>query len=164
VAVFVAELRTVDNSVDKLRFDLNPNSLRRTRHPQYADVNAALADWTGNYPTNAPSPLEWLRNPPEEISVECLFHRDKGSVDDALEKLDKFMAKGRNGRPPDLIFSWGKRYDRSGTRTAAFARRKCGSRCAPFALARRGGSPWLNRSTHASGRRNSSTRTSAAAA
>lgn len=112
MAVFVAELRTVDNSVDKLRFDLNPNSLRRTRHPQYADVNAALADWTGNYPTNAPSPLEWLRNPPEEISVECLFHRDKGSVDDALEKLDKFMAKGRNGRPPDLIFSWGKRYDR----------------------------------------------------
>ena len=89
MAVFVAELRTVDNSVDKLRFDLNPNSLRRTRHPQYADVNAALADWTGNYPTNAPSPLEWLRNPPEEISVECLFHRDKGSVDDALEKLVK---------------------------------------------------------------------------
>ena len=112
MAAFKASLRPVDGSVEQLMFDLNPATLHRTRHPMYGDVNAALADWTGNYPTSAPAPIEWLRNPPEEISADCMFHKDKGTVDDALEKLDKFMAKGRNGQPPDLIFSWGKRYDR----------------------------------------------------
>jgi hypothetical protein len=119
------ELYPADNKADGLIFQYNPEKISRQRQPQYSEVGAAAADYWTKY--NGPSPLQWVRNPPEVISFELLFSEsgDK-DVEAAIEKVRKMMSpSGSNPRgqvpgPPDLIFSYGNRSDRVRITSASF--------------------------------------------
>lgn len=107
-------------------FVLNPTEITRERVPQYAQVQTSLADYTSIYPSTAPAPIEWVRNPPERISFDLLLVtgrdlRAQGiivpfpseDVEYELNRLDRMMAKDtRSRQPPDLMFRFGNRVDR----------------------------------------------------
>lgn len=99
-----------------VKFQLNPESISRRRAPQYAEIGAAAADYWSDY--SGPSPLQWVRNPPEMISFELLFFATgDDNVEHYLSALRKMMSKsptsprGQSPGPSDLIFSYGKRSD-----------------------------------------------------
>ncbi len=111
------ELYPVGNRSDGVIFSLNPEKISRRRQPQYAEVGAAAADYWSNY--NGPSPLQWVRNPPEMISFELLFTASgNDDVEEPLAKLRKMLSKasssprGNVPGPSDLIFSYGRHSDR----------------------------------------------------
>lgn len=102
---------------DTVTFDLNPEKITRRRQPQYSEVGAALADYNGKY--EGPSPLQWVRNPPEVITFELLLNADGNKdVESTLKKFEKMQSRtaknpqGKSGEPPDLVFVYGKRSDR----------------------------------------------------
>lgn len=111
------EIYPVGNRPDGVVFQLNPEKIQRRRSPQYAEVGAAAADYWQKY--DGPSPLQWVRNPPEVISFELLFFEigDK-DVEAPMKKILKMMsASGSNPRgqtpgPPDLVFCYGGRSGR----------------------------------------------------
>ncbi len=111
------ELYPVDDRASGVVFQLNPQSISRRRMPLYAEVGAAAADYWSSY--NGPSPLQWVRNPPEQISFELVFYANANEhVETPLKKLDRMMSpvsnapKGSVAGPPDLIFRYGSRSDR----------------------------------------------------
>jgi hypothetical protein len=111
------ELYPVDNRSDGLVFQFNPDSIERRRMPQYAEVGAAAADYWQAY--NGPSPLQWVRNPPEQISFELLLtETGTNDVEAQLAKLRNMLSKssrspqGSVPGPSDLVFMYGKRQDR----------------------------------------------------
>ncbi len=102
---------------DTVTFDLNPEKIIRRRMPQYSEVGAALADYTGNY--KGPSPIQWVRNPPENITLELLLNANGDKdVEATLKKFEKMQSRtsknpqGKSGEPPDLVFVYGRRSDR----------------------------------------------------
>lgn len=110
------ELYPVNNRADGIVFQLNPETISRSRVPRYADAIAAAADYWQAY--NGPSPLQWVNNPPEAISFELLLYaQGTATVEADLAKLRKMMSKasrnprGQSPEPPDLIFKYGNRSD-----------------------------------------------------
>jgi hypothetical protein len=94
-----------------LIFDMNPSEMSRESTAQYANNLAGLTDYGDPYYTG-PDPAEWVRNPPEKISFELVFHVngiDKAdNVENMLAKLRGFMRKSaRTREPPDLLFKYG---------------------------------------------------------
>ncbi len=109
-----------------LTFLLNPTEITRERIPQYAQTQAALGDYLADYGSLVPSPLEWVRNPPERIAFDLLLITGvkysvtqryptgnlSTDIETELGKLDKMMLKSAQTRGPvDLIFKFGNRSD-----------------------------------------------------
>jgi len=119
------ELYPVGNKNDGILFQLNPESIQRRRTSDYAIVGAAAADYWSTY--DGPSPLQWIRNPPEVISFDLmLFATGQNHVEEPLAKIRKMMSRSsRNPRgkvpgPPDLIFKYGPRSDTVRIMSASF--------------------------------------------
>ncbi len=96
--------------IEDLKFALNPAEVRYSYSTQYAQSLASLTDYGGSY--NGPRPLEWVRNPPDQITFELVLYADSpdkaDAVEDDIKKLRGFMRKeARSGEPPDLIFRYG---------------------------------------------------------
>lgn len=108
--------------LDDLIFPLNPNKIIRSTAPVYAESNVAQADFGRYNPFGGPRSNHWVRNRAEEIRIEFLLvprdrngnvlNSDNDDVEDHLVLLDRFMQRGQDGEPPDLIFSMGVRHDR----------------------------------------------------
>jgi hypothetical protein len=100
------------SSANDLVFQYNPTTVRRARRATYARNGAAMADlWTGEGGADS---LEWIRNEPEEISLDLFFHADgKETVERYLKALDEFLKPDpTTGRPPPLVLVLGNRSDR----------------------------------------------------
>ena len=115
MALTQGRLRPVDGtSTEELIFQFNPSTVKRARAPVYAKVQAAFADYWSQYPTNAPAPNQWIRNPPESIQIDLFLAEDgEDDVEDDIKKIEAMMAKdARTGEPRDLLFIYGGRSDR----------------------------------------------------
>jgi hypothetical protein len=106
-----ARIFAPDDTNKDFTFALNPSKLSRERAPTYADVPIALANF-GSF-DQGPAPIEWVRNKPEDISIEFMLHAEgKGNVDPQLQALDDLLEKdSRSGEPLDLVFRFGTRSD-----------------------------------------------------
>lgn len=103
-------------SEDGLKFQLNPSQIQRRRMAQYTESGAAEADYWQDY--EGPSPLQWVRNPPEQISFELMMYATgDDNVESQLSKLRAMKSRSGNAPrgsvpgPPDLVFKYGPRAD-----------------------------------------------------
>lgn len=99
------------SSDEDLVFQFNPSSIDSEETPQYAANMAALTDY-GDPNYSGPPPSQWVRNPPEMLSLELLLHETGDrDVERSLQRIDGFLRKdARSGEPRDLVFSFGRRH------------------------------------------------------
>mgnify|MGYP001614793523 CR=1 FL=1 len=99
-------VRGSSDAGDALDFKPNPAKVSIVGRSTYVETGVAYDDMTGG---GAP-PIAWTRHQPTEIRVEGAFHASgAGTVQDALDRLEKFRRKTRTGEPPDLTFVFGRR-------------------------------------------------------